>query len=180
MGGGYGKGLDFGHTWGSGRLPIDEVGSHELRGSVQRPAAGDSSLMSNKDLFALYISRRKDVDPNGCFDLIAHGSGNSIEIQHRGSTIRVGSRITAKMIGRLTGYHGQDIRLLSCNTGSLPKGFAQNLANKLGVTVWAPTDVLWAWPNGTYTVAARSAKDFNMPDLNHRGKFVPYYPGGNK
>lgn len=39
---------------------------------------------------------------------------------------------------------GQTIRLLSCSTGSISNGFAQRLANKLGVKVEAPVDVLWA------------------------------------
>lgn len=42
----------------------------------------------------------------------------------------------------MPGYKkGQSIRLLSCNTGTLNHGFAQDLANKLNVTVWAQAHI---------------------------------------
>lgn len=88
------------------------------------------------------------------------------------------------MIKRLPGYNGQSIRLLSCSTGSDCAGFAQNLANKLGVTVYAPSDKLWAYGNGRHVIApASSTRDrFGnpQPDLNRTGRFVRYIPGGNK
>ena len=40
----------------------------------------------------------------------------------------------------------------SCKTAALPQGFALNLANKLGVSVIAPDDYLWAYPNGFFTI----------------------------
>lgn len=54
--------------------------------------------------------------------------------------IEVNSRTAVQMIKRLPGYErGQSIRLLSCSTGVRRDGFAQNLANKLNATVYAPT-----------------------------------------
>lgn len=42
----------------------------------------------------------------------------------------------------MPGYKkGQSIRLFSCNTGTLNHGFAQDLANKLNVTVWAQAHI---------------------------------------
>ena len=97
---------------------------------------------------------------------------------------QVNSRIVAKLIKRLPGYDGQSIRLLSCSIGTNSAGFAQNLANKLGVTVYAPSEKLWAWGNGKHVVAPTSNKldryGKPQPDLGKRGKFVKYVPGGNK
>lgn len=45
------------------------------------------------------------------------------------------------------------MRLLSCSVGSTDDGFAQNLSNKLGVDVLAPSTVLWALPTGRYFMA---------------------------
>lgn len=67
----------------------------------------------------------------------------------------------------MEGSNGQAIRLLSCNTGSLDNGFAQNLANRLNVDVSAPTNYLWAEPNGNYYVAGMN--DLRLPDMNDVG-----------
>ena len=163
MGGGYHGG--FGATAGSA-------------------AMGDATFMKRSDRFLKYIRRRSDVDPGGKFDIIAHGTAQDIEIEHHGKKMLVNSRTVANMIKRIPGYKGQDIRLLSCNTGSKSAGFAQNLANKLGVTVYAPNDKLWAYRDGSHIVAPTSPipdKYGNpQPDTSRLGKFVKYTPGGNK
>lgn len=50
-------------------------------------------------------------------------------------------------------YNGEKIRLLSCDTGGKEDGFAQQLANALGVEVEAPNNKLYVYPDGTYRVA---------------------------
>ena len=42
------------------------------------------------------------------------------------------------------------IRLLSCNTGAHPEGFAQHLANALGKPVYASNMTIHSYPNGTH------------------------------
>lgn len=142
------------------------------------PARGDASLMKRDDNFARYIRNRRDIDPNGEFDVIAHGTAISMEVNHLGKALQVDSRTAAKIISRLPGYHGQSIRLLACNTGAELGGFAQNLANKLGVPVRAPNNTLWAYPNGRYVIAPDNGR--GNPDYRKRGRFVQYHPGGNK
>ena len=163
MGGGYHGG--FGNTAGSA-------------------FAGDVSFMRSDEAFLKFIRKRVDVDPNGKFDIIAHGSTNSIQVVHNGSKIMINSRTAAKLIQKLPGYHGQSIRLLACSTGANKEGFAQNLANKLGVNVYAPSDMLWAYGNGQHIIAEMSPipdKYGNpQPDLKRLGKFIKYTPGGNK
>jgi hypothetical protein len=67
--------------------------------------------------------------------------------------------------------------LLSCLTGSDAGQFAQDLANKLGVPVKAPTDLLWAEPNGNYYVAGKkSVGGSERPDKSKLGKFKTFYP----
>lgn len=159
-------------------------GARADRGSGSPAAAGDASFMSPTDDFDRFIRRRCDVDPSGKFDLIAHGTPRGIQIEHNGDKILVNSRVAAQLIRRLPGYDGQNIRLLSCNTGSLSDGFAQNLANKLNVTVYAPNDTLWAWPSGYHAIAAprpsRAHPGRMEPDMTRRGRFVQYTPGGNR
>ncbi|MBB5910294.1 hypothetical protein [Actinoalloteichus hymeniacidonis] len=46
-------------------------------------------------------------------------------------------------------WNGEAIRLLSCDTGGLPDGFAADLARELGVEVLAPTQMGWANADGS-------------------------------
>ncbi len=152
-----------------------------FKGTLGNPVVGDVSLMSDKELFAKYIRKRKDIDPNGRFDLIAHGSTNHIELEHNGKKLLVDSRTVAKLLKNMPNYKkGQEIRLLSCNTGYLNVGFAQNLANKLNVVVWAPSSYLWAYSSGNYLIADRIViNGQEYPDMSRKGKFLKFIPGGN-
>lgn len=99
-----------------------------------------------------------------------------------GTKVLVDHRVASKLIRNSPGYNGQGIRLLSCSTGGCDTGFAQNLANKLGVPVKAPTDLLWAYPNGKLVVAPRTSLNpnspfFNTPDLSKQGTFKTFTPG---
>ncbi len=133
--------------------------------------------MDANDAFVSNISRRTDVDANGYFDVIAHGTPNGIQITHNGQHMIVDHRTAARLIQNSDGYNGQAIRLLSCNTGALDNGFAQNLANKLNVEVYAPTNYLWSSPNGNYFVAGMN--NSRLPDMNDVGTFKLFSPGGN-
>ncbi len=139
------------------------------------PSAGDGSLMGKNNSFYNNIRRRKDVDPDGKFDIIAHGTSKFIELDHNGKIYKVNWRFVSRIIKKMPGYtNRKPVRLLSCNTGKGSKTFAQNLANKLNVIVYAPNKYLWAWPNGDYKVFGGSS---TTPDYNDVGKFIP---GGNR
>ena len=156
------------------------------RGNPQRPlipnggivqifeVPGDVNYMDPNDDFARLIGRRRDVDANGAFDVIAHGTPTSIEITHNGSKMLIDHRVAAKLIKRSGKYNGQEVRLLSCSTGKLDSGFAQNLANKLGVPVTAPTSILWARPSGTHYVADDDGT--GRADRRRMGTFRTFYP----
>jgi len=134
--------------------------------------------MDADDAFVSNISHRTDVDVNGYYDVIAHGTPNGIQITHNGQHMIVDHRTAARLIQNSDGYNGQAVRLLSCNTGSLDNGFAQNLANQLNVEVYAPTNYLWSTPNGNYFVAGMN--NSRMPNMNDIGDFKLFTPGGNK
>lgn len=86
----------------------------------------------------------------GYFDFAAHGEISSII--YGDETMRLSAREVAKIILHNKGYHGEKVRLLSCSTGATDDGFAQQLANALGVEVEAPTGILLVYPNGTYKI----------------------------
>ena len=133
--------------------------------------------MDADDAFVSNISRRTDVDTNGYLDVIAHGTPNGIQITHNGQHMTVDHRTASRLIQNSDGYNGQTIRLWSCNTGALDNGFAQNLANKLNVEVYAPTNYLWSTPNGNYFVAGMN--NLRLPNMNNRETFQLFSPEGN-
>ena len=157
------------------------AGYHGGFGNTYGAVAGDAVFKSEPTQYFSNIAKRADIDRNGVYDVVAHGEPNAIQIEHNGTTMTLDSRTLARMLKNKKDYsRKQPIRLLSCNTGSDPSGFAQNLANKLGVVVEAPTKLVWALPNGKYFVAARNPNNPNRPDYKNQGKFIKFYPGGNK
>ncbi|WP_259758239.1 hemagglutinin repeat-containing protein [Pseudomonas sp. GCEP-101] len=143
---------------------------------------GPTNFMGDSDQFFKNASLRKEIDPDGFFDVVAHGSRQKIEVVTPTGTVMADQRIVSQLIKNNPGYNGQPIRLLSCETGACDAGFAQNLANKMGVPVKAPTDLVWAYGDGRIVVAPRASLDpssvlFNVPDLNRQGKFKIFTPG---
>lgn len=146
-----------------------------------RLAAGSAKLMNPTDDFNEYIAKRKDIDSNGYYDVIAHGTPLSIEIYHNGENIEINHRTLSKILKQNKEYKGGAIRLLSCNTGELTAGFAQNLANKLNVPVKAPSKILWADENGKYFVAgSKVINGSSTANLKDKGKFITFYPNRRK
>ncbi len=140
-------------------------------------APGPVNFMADSDRFFLNASKRSDVDPDGFFDVVAHGSPNKIQIETPNGPVLVDHRTAARMIEQQPGYNGQNVRLLSCSTGACETGFAQNLANKLNVEVQAPTDLLWAYPNGKTLVAPKAIN--GQPDLRNLGEIKIFQPKTN-
>lgn len=102
------------------------------------------------DLLKVYAKSVKE-EP-GFTDVVIHGNENSAEYYHNGRWHEIDQRTLALMLKKDQGYKSGGIRLISCSTGKLDKGFAQNLANKLGVKVKAPTDTVWVWNTGKITI----------------------------
>lgn len=154
---------------GRGGLYSGTYGSHLAVGSAIFTKAGDD--------FGTYIGRRRDIDANGYYDLVAHGEPGHILVEHNGNQISVDHRVAAKLLKNDGHYNGGPIRLLSCHTGKVGAGFAQNLANKLNRPVKAPTDYLWVTKDGRYFVAGgKMTNGVLIPDTSKPGKFKTYYP----
>ena len=145
-------------TGNSGRYS-GTYGSHVFPGSID--------YMPPEDPFSIGIKKRKDIDANGFYDVVAHGKPNSILVKHNGEQIEINHRTLAK--------------LLSYNTGKVDAGFAQNLANKLNRPIKAPTEYLWVSLNGTYFVAGgKKVNNKLVPDFSRPGTFKTYKPKRRK
>src|SRR5262249_6691554 len=103
----------------------------------------------------------------GVIDVVVHGTSDAFHVLHNGSLVQVNHRSLATLIEK-SGQSGESIRLLSCNSGACRNGIAQNLANKLGMKVVAPTDKLWIHPNGSLTIG-------KTPAVN-TGQWVTFKP----
>ncbi len=153
------------------------AGIHGGFGNTYGAAFGSADYMKPNDTFSKYIKNRSDVDVDGFYDIIAHGNEYTIEVQHNGQAIQIDHRTAAKLLSRDKNYKQQGIRLLSCSTGKIDNGFAQNLANKLGVPVKAPTDILWVKSSGNYYVKAGKVINGHLyEDGSKVGKFKTFYP----
>jgi hypothetical protein len=84
----------------------------------------------------------------GFYDVVVHGSPDTVAVRIGDKWQLVSHRSLASYIAKQPDYSGGAIRLASCQTGACDAGVAQNLANKLGVPVMAPTDTLFVFPNG--------------------------------
>jgi hypothetical protein len=113
----------------------------------------------------------ENVTPKaGRFDIAVHADQKSFWVRTgpgkndwaKIPTTRVAEFMKAK------GYTGGPVRLIACESGALPNGPAQKLANELGNGVLAPTGKVWIHPDGRLTIGATPSKS--------TGKWVWFAP----
>lgn len=108
------------------------------------------------ELFGEYASKtRADGD---YVDVIIHASGSSMQVMVNGTWEPFTPAQLDDWLNE-RGYDGSPIRLISCGTGSETSKVAQEVATQLNVTVKAPTDTVWAYPNGRLVVGPDAATD---------------------
>ncbi len=110
-----------------------------LRSKVMREAINADAPIYAEDLRKAYkrchIKRYEDL-----YDVVIHGSSYYVEYEHE---YNLDVETMAWIISGRKDYKGDDIRLISCSTGKPGEDgncFAQQLANKLKVAVYAPTE----------------------------------------
>ena len=155
-------------------MPADTAGA-ETRDRLEAiTSRGTTKLAQGFSAFPegdVLNERIKKVRPDGNkYDVAMHGSPTAVAFG--GVEANMSPHLLAEVIRHSEGYHGQDIRLLSCSTGMTVDGaycFAEELANALGVTVWAPNDLIFFRKNGTFYVGR-----------NKQGSMVPYEPNDRR
>jgi hypothetical protein len=119
--------------------------------------AGNTGLTATTDLVRAYAPNVKPV--KGFTDVFIHGAadGKSFQVLHNGKWVDLTHRDLATYL-RSQNISG-DIRLISCNSGV--GDLSQNLANKHGANVRAPTNTITVHPDGTLTAPSGTVwKDF--------------------
>lgn len=155
---------------------IDDIVSIDGAASLD-PAAGaasapdpgaQSNFMAPGEQFAANASKTEPLD--GYHDVISHGSpvdfGQTPDAWLNGRNFD--HRAVARLLAKDPNYTGGPVRLIACNTGGDGATAAQNLANKLGTEVLAPTDKVWAFRTGRLVVGP----DWNAPT----GGWTSFFP----
>ena len=146
------------------RLLNEEEGSQGAMGFAEDAAPGGLRFGPSGDPFLLNAS--KATPAGGTLDAAVHGTPTYVDVGGQS----VSPESLANMIKSSPEYTGQPIRLLSCSAGCQVDGFAQKLANALGVPVSAPNDIIWAWQDGTLTIGPSHTAN--------SGNFVEFLPAG--
>lgn len=118
-----------------------------------------------------------DPDRPGMMTIYAHGGPNAMNgpaiFGQYGESLNA---IQAAELIRKSGWNRKDpIWLKSCNTGKDPNGFAQQLANALGVAVYAPNVQVWFNALGVVGPLPRVGQT-NEADYSNPGQYSPFYP----
>lgn len=109
----------------------------------------------------------------GMYTVDMHGDPDSV---------RIGSRyLTADELATLLEadphWKGEPIRLLACETGQSANGFAQQLADRLGVTVYAPSDYVFVSARGSiYVTGWERRNGIVVPKMPPTGKMYAFDP----
>jgi hypothetical protein len=85
---------------------------------------------------------------DGWFNVLCHGEVGAVKIDGR----KFKPEAFAKYLKEMGYETGKKVRLVSCNTGAKPNGFAQKLANILKVEVEAPTNLVRVGDAGEFIV----------------------------
>lgn len=107
--------------------------------------------------FGEYAAKARP-DKDGYVDVIIHASGSSMQVMVNGEWKAVTPAQLNDWLDE-RGYDGSPIRLISCGTGSDTSKIAQEVATQLNVKVKAPTDTVWAYPNGRLVVGPDASKN---------------------
>ncbi len=102
----------------------------------------------------IYANSSKIKPISNFEDMVIHGDAFGFQINDKdGNPIDNYNALEfANILKEDPNYNGGNIRLISCESGSVEFGAAQILANELGVEVLAPTDIVWITIDGEMIV----------------------------
>lgn len=113
------------------------------------------------------------TNPDGDkFDVAMHGMPTAVAFG--GKKANMSPRLLASVIRHNPNYNGQAIRLLACSTGKSQGDdycFAEELANALGVNVYAPNDLIFFRKDGTFYIGVKKDGDMVTFKPNERRRF---------
>ena len=158
-----GIGIKTAAKWTAGKISagFKKIGSR-IKGLFAKKGKKLSvNRFSATDPLSGYFESVKPI--KGYTDVGLHGSQNSVQVvKMNGQTVNMNAKQFAEYLRNSLDFNGGNIRLISCNTGANAKGFAQQLANQLGVNVLAPKKAVYIWSNGHLTIGQGAIKGLNL------------------
>ncbi|NLL05726.1 MAG: hypothetical protein GX270_08060, partial [Clostridiaceae bacterium] len=157
-------------TWAATRMPMGAAYDKAVaEAELQAGPALSYELLGKGDKLIPYASKIKPI--SGYTDVVVHGSENSFWVLQNGVEVAVDQRALATFL-KNNGYSGGPIRLVSCNAGALTDGIAQDLANKLGAEVIAPSQYVYIWNDGSLTLSSSISSQYEFA-----GNWMKFLPG---
>jgi hypothetical protein len=115
------------------------------------------------------------VEPaTGAYTADLHGTSNDFRVGRRA--------LDARQLGALIraddAWGGQPVRLMSCETGQGDNPVAQQLADELGVTVTAPTELVFSDQEGNVWTTSMTVdeNDEPIPTIPPDGQWIDFKP----
>jgi hypothetical protein len=138
--------------------------------SIETPAGRAYYTADDEQL----LSEAHTVPPEpGQYTIDMHGGPDHVRI----GTDRLTAAEFAALMRADPHWHGEPIRLLACETGQRANGFAQQLADELGVTVHAPSDYVGLGADGLFvSVTGLDANGNPQPVMPPTGSFYTFEP----
>ena len=132
---------------------------------MKRPTQHGFEAFPENDMLKKYIQRVKPMA--GYFDVAMHGQPDGVCFGTDQPSMT--ARELARVIQHDPAYDGGPIRLLCCNVGKPGLNgeycFAEELANALGVEIYAPEDKLYINPDGSFFIG-----------ISQKKRFISFYP----
>ncbi len=144
------QGEDTSGTEGVGNPGGQEAGS-EYNINSENVLTLSARFLNKMDLM---WKNSKNIKPiEGYQDIICHGDKESFSYKDLdGNEINLTPREFAEILKNSPVFEGGPVRLISCQAGAVDSFTAQYIANQLGVSVLAPTDIVYVYPDGEMKV----------------------------
>lgn len=122
-----------------------------------------------------------NIEPlEGFEDIVCHADPDGFLINlSDGGVVNYTPAEFVKILRESKGYHGGNIRLIACESGQKENGAAQQLADLLGVEVYAPTEIVHVDQDGNLFVSNSEVLAemwYNGEEVKETGKWVIFKP----
>ena len=123
---------------------------------IYRGGAEPASLRYVNNQDDLYRNAAKIEPIDGYEDIVSHGDPVGFVFKDiDGNEREVSVADFVDMLSENPEYHGGDIRLIACESGADGSVVAQGIADRLGVNVMAPSDIVWVNEDGSMTIGKK-------------------------
>jgi hypothetical protein len=151
------------------------------RGMLPTATVGRRTIIFGDDMAGFKKALSSMPSESGFYDVAIHGDLTSFWIKQNGSWVAVSVKDVAHAV-RINLAAGDKIRLLACETGLSKSGPAQQLANELQRTVWAPSKPIYPIYGKATKIQRNGSAHIDDFDPSkavvpiHNGKFYEFKP----